>query len=235
MLLLNTLEQLALNMENDMKHCKLLSYTQPASDVVPDSEALIAYTARVSNKENQQNWRTATKLVKWLVDNKHWSPLEMVNICIEIETSRAISAQIMRHRSFSFQELSQRYTSDIGVEFPELRLKGSTNRQGSSSTILDKTSLESKAIMQAMNSSYETYLYLVEQGVALESARMVLPMGTNTTIYMSGSLRSWIHYIQLRTEDHTQKEHRVIAFECRDILELLYPNVMEVALIRKMK
>jgi thymidylate synthase (FAD) len=211
-----------------MSKCKLISYTQPAIDSIPDSEGLIAYTARVSNKPNQENWKTAPKLVKWLVEHKHWSPLEQISVCIEINTTRAISAQIVRHRSFSFQELSTRYTSGISLNYPELRYKGSTNRQGSSDTVLDEESYECKVARQAMNIAYETYNELVEQGVALECARMVLPLGTNTTIYMSGTLRSWIHYVQLRTEEHTQKEHRLIAQECKEILTKLYPNIMEI-------
>ena len=206
---------------------KLVSYTQvdPNNDLICDSEALIAFCARVSNKSNQENWKTAPQLIRWLVEHDHWSPLEMVNVCMEITTTRAISAQIMRHRSFSFQELSQRYTKP-SIDYPDLRIKGSNNRQGSLNT---KASGKLHKVSQvSIDAGWEAYNHLVENGVALESARMVLPMCTETTIYMNGTLRSWIHYTRIREEIHTQKEHRDIANGCSDILKELYPNVMKV-------
>jgi len=208
-----------------MSNCKLISYTQPAISEVPDSESLVAYTARVSNPANQNNWETSTNLVKWLVNNHHWSPLEMVSVCIEIDTTRAISAQILRHRSFQFQEFSQRY-SKPEVNYPDLRERGSTNRQGSLDNLASYKAHELS--VNAIDTAYDAYHLMIEEGVALESARMVLPMCTKTTIYMQGSLRSWIHYIQLRAEEHTQKEHRIIALEIKDIITGIYPNIMEV-------
>jgi len=208
-----------------MSKVRLISYTQPVLDSIPDSEALIAFCARVSNKSNQENWKTAPKLVKWLVEHRHWSPLEQVNVCMEITTTRAISAQIMRHRSFSFSERSQRYTKP-SISYPELRMKGSSNRQGSLDT---KANCALHTVsMEAIDKGWEAYNHLVENGVALESARMVLPMCTDTVVYMNGTLRSWVHYIQLRTEEHAQKEHREIAMECKEILKDLYPNVMSI-------
>ena len=153
------------------------------------------------------------------------SPLEMVNICFEIQTTRAISAQIMRHRSISFQELSQRYSDDIAVEFPELRMKGSTNRQGSSDTLApDTLKLVSES---SLNSAYNAYKLLIEQGVALETARMILPMCTETTVYANGTLRSWIHFCAQRSDKHAQKEIQLISNEIYKLLGEHYPNVIE--------
>jgi thymidylate synthase (FAD) len=210
-----------------LNNCKLISYTQPAINEVPNTEALIAYLARVSNKPNQGNWETAPKLVDWLVRHKHFSPLEMVNICIEINTSRAISAQIIRHKSFSFQELSQRYTSDMQISYPEMRLKAKTNRQSSLPAFGEHKELIQQISQSSIDESFDNYNDLIDMGVAPESARMVLPMTTNTTIYMNGSLRSWFHYFEVRTDLHTQEEHRQIANECREIIKKLYPNVIK--------
>ena len=188
---------------------KLISLTQPqisTPDRAPMSaEDIIAYCARVSNPKNQMNTATAPKLLKFLIKHKHWSPFELASMCVEIETSRAIAAQILRHRSFSFQEFSQRYSKATELENLELRAPAEKNRQSSSKEITDYKlkSLASSAMFKAK----QAYDDLIEAGVAKECARAVLPLGTKTTMYMNGTVRSWVHYINLRTEENTQKEH----------------------------
>ena len=203
---------------------ELISLTKPVIEGVESSEELIAYCARVSNPGNQMNKETAPRLLKYLIKNKHWSPFEMVNMCVSIETSRAIAAQILRHRSFSFQEFSQRYSKASSLEDVELRMSGETNRQ-SSSEVTDKFDL---AIHESMQQSWKTYEDLVESGVATETARMVLPLATKTKLYMNGTIRSWIHYLQQRCDEHTQKEHREIANGIRAIIEKEFPTVFVV-------
>ena len=189
-------------------HVKLVSVTQ---DLIQNGnpEELIAYCARVSNPENQNNLETAPRLLKFLIKHKHWSPFEMVDMCVEIKTSRAIAAQILRHRSFSFQEFSQRYSEATNVEPIELREKAKTNRQSSSEIINEP--VINNVVRHSIDTSIMTYNKLITQGVAKEQARMVLPLATETTMYMKGNIRSWIHYIDPRTEENTQKEHRDIA------------------------
>ena len=220
---------------------KLISITRPASgfmsgevgDDVMDAEALITYCARVSNPKNQMNTKTAPKLIKFLIKHKHWSPCELANMCVEIKTSRAIAAQILRHRSFSFQEFSQRYSEVQNLEPLELRRQAEKNRQSSTDVtdpILTKNSKNisaSKAISQYLDFGVKLYDELIESGVAKESARMVLPLTAETTMYMNGTVRSWIHYINLRTEENTQKEHRDIANKIKDIFVGQFPNVSE--------
>ena len=205
--------------------------------VTPDAESLITYIARVSNPKNQQKQLDSenpeemiSRLISFLIRNKHFSPFEMVNACFEIKTTRAISAQIIRHKSFSFQELSQRYTelNKTNFVYPEIRYKGATNRQ-SSLSYEEKGYTETKNIAitdiahTAVDSAYSYYETLLDEGVAPESARMVLPMCSPTTIYMNGTLRSWIHYCAIRTEDHVQKEHRDIALSIENILKEHFP------------
>jgi|TARA_R100000084_G_C4623423_1_gene134448 thymidylate synthase (FAD) len=205
---------------------KLISLTQPFDhEATGFPEDLIAYCARVSNPENQNNTQTAPRLLKFLIKHKHWSPFEMVDMCVEIKTSRAIAAQILRHRSFSFQEFSQRYSAATEIEPVELRSKAETNRQ-SSSDVIDDPVLKN-VVQHSIDTAMMTYDKLITQGVAKEQARMVLPLTTQTTMYMKGSIRSWIHYIDLRTEENTQKEHRDIAEECKSILKDHFPNVAE--------
>jgi thymidylate synthase (FAD) len=203
---------------------KLISITQPIIPGVKTAEDLISYCARVSNPTNQLNVETAPKLLKYLIDHKHWSPMEMVSMTVEIKTSRAIAAQILRHRSFSFQEFSQRYSSATDLENIEWRLQGKTNRQvGEDSLELEEDLLNGVAIAQrACVIAYEN---LIAEGVAKECARMVLPLNTSTTIYMSGTIRSWIHYIDIRTKADTQKEHRKIATEIQNIFIDNFPNI----------
>jgi thymidylate synthase (FAD) len=193
----------------------------------PEAENLIAYMARVSNPENQNNTETAPKLLKYLIDNKHWSPFEMVNVCMEIETTRDIARQILRHRSFSFQEFSQRYAISSRYETSEARLQDEKNRQNSipvQDRELMKVWQELQAdVLVASKRSYEAALGM---GIAKEVARKVLPEGMTTSrMYMNGTLRSWLHYIDIRCDKATQKEHREIAEECKLILTNLFPSL----------
>ena len=202
----------------------LVSITQPFSDL-NSAEEIIAYCARVSNPENQKNVETAPRLLKFLIKHKHWSPFEMVDMTVEIKTSRAIAAQILRHRSFSFQEFSQRYSEVQSLEKLELRKQADKNRQSSSEAFED-SQLHTK-VREHLAKSLSLYKSLIREGAAKESARMILPLTTETTMYMKGSVRSWIHYIDLRTKQNTQKEHREIAEECKNIFKHNFPTTSE--------
>lgn len=208
---------------------KLISITQPKIEGISSAEELISYCARVSNPSNQMNTETAPKLLKYLINHKHWSPMEMASATIEIKTSRAIAAQILRHRSFSFQEFSQRYSTTTELENIEWRMQGKTNRQVGDEIIpLESlTNEQREAINCAQKWSTYAYSKLVDGGIAKECARMVLPLNTSTTIYMSGTIRSWIHYIDIRSKEDTQKEHREIALEIKDIFKEHFPNISE--------
>ena len=207
---------------------ELISYSQ-----TPDGKSLqdiVAYCARVSNPSNQCNNETNDKLIQYLIRHHHWSPLEMVNICIEIETTRDIARQILRHRSFSFQEFSQRYAYvDSRYELKEARLQDCKNRQNSIE--IDDPLLEtnwSEKQTELVKHSMQIYNWAIDHGIAKEQARAVLPEGmTLSRMYMNGSLRSWVHYIQLRTSKETQKEHREIAFECAKTIEPIFPMIRE--------
>jgi thymidylate synthase (FAD) len=206
---------------------KLISISKPSFDsLVESAEDLVAYCARVSNPSNQMNTETAPRLLKYLIKHKHWSPFEMVSMTLEIKTSRAIAAQILRHRSFSFQEFSQRYSEVTNFTDVELRLQGKTNRQVGDEKVEDENMLAE--IERLHNHSAELYNYLIDNGVAKESARMILPLSTETTMYMAGTLRSWIHYIDLRAQQDTQKEHRQIAEACKQIFCEQFPVLAEV-------
>ncbi|GAB3550271.1 FAD-dependent thymidylate synthase [Spirosoma fluminis] len=212
---------------------KLVSLTQSAIAEKPlTAEDLIVYTARVSNPSNQLNTETSDRLIAYLVKNKHWSPFEMVDMTVEIVTSRAIAAQILRHRSFSFQEFSQRYAEVTEMEPVQIRKAGSTNRQSSTEEfdprIFEGEFLEGGAsdyINSYLIDSQRLYKGLLAAGVAKEVARMVLPLTTQTTIYMKGSVRSWIHYLQIRTDQHTQLEHRQVACAVLGIFIEQFPNI----------
>ena len=204
---------------------KLISITEPNILSSGSAEELIAYCARVSNPSNQDNKQTAPRLLKFLIKHKHWSPFEMVDMTVEIKTSRAIAAQILRHRSFSFQEFSQRYSQATDIEPIELRKQAESNRQ-SSEDVIDEPVINN-VVKHSIDTALMTYQKLITQGVAKEQARMVLPLATQTTMYMKGSIRSWVHYIDLRTEQNTQKEHRLIAEECKNILIANLPTVAE--------
>jgi len=187
-------------------------------------EDLIVYCARVSNPSNQFNNETAPKLTAYLIKHKHWSPFEMVDMTVEIKTSRAIAAQILRHRSFSFQEFSQRYSEATDLEPIEWRLQGATNRQVGDKKFELEDELND-AIDEFLGASIEVYDHLIKNGIAKECARMVLPLCTETTMYMKGSIRSWIHYIQIRAAQETQKEHREIAEKIKNIFISKFPNI----------
>ncbi len=207
---------------------KLVSYTQGA-----DGKNLleqVAYAARVSNPANQNNNESAEKLVRYLIKHQHWSPLEMVNVCLEIETTRDIARQILRHRSFSFQEFSQRYAeADLGWEFKEARLQDLKNRQNSIE--IDNKALQINWETQqdyVLYAAQKAYRWAIENGIAKEQARAVLPEGiTVSRLYMNGTLRSWVHYIQLRSGVETQKEHREIALACANAIEPIFPMIKE--------
>ena len=203
----------------------LVSITQPFISDLKSPEDIIAYCARVSNPTNQLNTETAPKLLKFLVKHKHWSPFEMVDMTLEIKTSRAIAAQILRHRSFSFQEFSQRYSQAQVLEKLELRKQAAKNRQ--SSTDEYQNSILQAKVREHVAKGISLYNNLIEDGVAKESARMILPLTVETTMYMKGSIRSWAHYIDLRTEENTQKEHREIAEACKEIFKQNLPTVSE--------
>lgn len=209
---------------------KLISITQPYVDGLKTPEDLVAYCARVSNPSNQMNTETASKLLGFLIKHKHWSPFEMVDMTLEIKTSRAIAAQILRHRSFSFQEFSQRYSIANEFEDIELRLQGEKNRQVGENLISEDHPAYDKInhlLSESLCVAEHCYNVMIENGIAKEVARMILPLTTQTTLYMKGSLRSWIHYLELRTEQNTQKEHRIIAQECKDIFCEEFPRISE--------
>ena len=212
-----------------MVNVKLVSYTQPPYPMETLTD-LVAYCARVSNPSNQLNNETSDKLINYLMDHKHWSPLEMVNVCLEINTTRDIAHQIVRHRSFSFQEFSQRYADvkNMGEMFVirEARMQDNKNRQNSieldmNSPIHDKW-IKRQIAVRAL--AEETYNWAIHNGIAKEQARVVLPEGlTKSKLYMNGTLRSWVHYVDLRTTKGTQKEHLIIAQECGNIIKGLFP------------
>lgn len=203
---------------------KLIAITKPDIDGISSAEELITYCARVSNPSNQLNTETSPRLLKYLIDHKHWSPFEMASMTVEIKTSRAIAAQILRHRSFSFQEFSQRYASAIGTERVEWRMQGRTNRQVGDEVVKLPTELEDE-FQWVQDKCEDLYHELIKHGIAKECARMVLPLNTSTTIYMTGTIRSWIHYIDIRAKEDTQKEHRDIAYGVQDIFKLHFPTI----------
>lgn len=203
---------------------KLISYTKPTDELsqkgVRTLQDIVAYCARVSNPSNQMNSETSQKLIKYLIKHKHWSPLEMVSMCLELDTTRDIAHQIVRHRSFSFQEFSQRYANPAELyemfTFRECRLQDKENRQNSIETNDNKLKEEwLEKQEQVIRMSKEVYDWAIFNGIAKEQARVVLPEGlTRSRLYMNGTLRSWVHYINLRIDNGTQKEHRVLAQQC---------------------
>ena len=213
---------------------KLVSHSQPtdefASVGIDNVQELIAYCARVSNPANQLNTETSEKLIRYLVRHQHWSPLEMVNACIEIETTRDIARQILRHRSFSFQEFSQRYadpTAELSQAFVlrEARLQDQKNRQNSVETDDTMLAIEwERAQKRVLFAVEREYKWAIDNGIAKEQARAVLPEGlTISRLYMNGTLRSWIHFIELRSANGTQKEHQQIAIECARVIATVFP------------
>ena len=211
---------------------KLVSYSQPTQEFrnqnINDAMDLVAFCARVSNPSNQFNTETSERLIQYLIKHKHWSPLEMVSACLEIETTRDIARQILRHRSFSFQEFSQRYadpTKDLDFVVREARLQDTKNRQNSVETDDEQLKRDWETFQkQLINLARETYNWAVTNGIAKEQARAVLPEGlTVSRLYMSGTLRSWVHYIELRQANGTQKEHQEIAQTCAQVIAQIFP------------
>ena len=212
----------------------LVSSSQPSAELaaqgIVNAQELVAFCARVSNPANQTNTDTSEKLIRYLIKHRHWSPLEMVSACLEIETTRDIARQILRHRSFSFQEFSQRYAvADLGVEYKDARLQDTKNRQNSIDTddavLVSTWQLKQQRVVET---SQEVYNWAIRNGIAKEQARAVLPEGITTSrLYMQGTLRSWLHYIELRSGPETQKEHREVAEACAGALESIFPMVSE--------
>jgi len=208
-------------------------HTAKFVNITPDAERHMAYCARVSNPSNQNNHETAPRLLRYCIKHQHWSIFETASMQVEIETTRAVAAQILRHRSFSFQEFSQRYSSvdqlgTFGV--PHLRSQDLKNKQASHDDLDPEfTDLMEKKIQTLYNESLDLYEYMLHKGVAKECARSILPLGTPTRLYMSGSIRSWIHYIQIRAGIETQLEHRLIAEEVKEIFAEQLPDVFEAA------
>ena len=197
--------------------------------ITPDAEELIAYMARVSNPSNQTNTKTSARLIRYLIEHKHWSPFEMVNMCVQIETTRSIAAQILRHRSFSFQEFSQRYARVEEIpRSPSLRRQDQKNRQNSIDNLDEviKTNLDYE-ITKHFAAGVRLYQQMLDYGVAKECARDVLPLAAPTKLYMNGTIRSWLHYCDLRTAHGTQREHALIAGQVQDLLYQHLPNVCE--------
>ena len=211
---------------------KLISYSKPTEEVnsegIENIQELVAFCARVSNPSNQLNTETSEKLISYLIKNAHWSPLEMVSACLEIETTRDIARQMLRHRSFSFQEFSQRYANPVkDLEFVtrEARMQDPKNRQNSIETDNSKITEEWANIQnEVIETATNAYNWAIESGIAKEQARSVLPEGnTVSRLYMNGTLRSWIHYIQLRAANGTQKEHMEIAIACAEVIHNIFP------------
>ena len=231
-----------INIDVGIQKVKLISYSKPFIEMegVRDAKDLIAYCARVSNPSNQTNKKTAEKLLRYLIKHKHWSPFEMVSACLEIETTRDIARQMLRHRSFSFQEFSQRYadpTEDLEFVTRECRLQDDANRQNSIDIEADPNTQGDQRLTSLIvdwqrkqrgiiNQSREVYKWAVENGIAKEQARAVLPEGlTVSRLYMNGTLRSWIHFIDLRCGPETQKEHRQVAFACAKVIAEIFPDI----------
>ena len=213
-----------------MSKVKIISSSQPLIECINTPEDFLVYCARVSNPSNQFNTLTGNKLLKYCAEHKHWSIFEMAHITMEIETTRDIARQILRHRSFSFQEFSQRYadpTKDLGFVTREARLQDTKNRQNSIETDDNKLQGDWERLQLELSFKFtEAYHWAIKNGIAKEQARSVLPEGlTVSRLYMAGSIRSWIHYCMLRMDNGTQKEHREIAKECWDELVKIYPTL----------
>ena len=222
-------------MEENM-NVRMISYSKPSREMYDegllDVQELVAFCARVSNPSNQFNTDTSEKLIKYLIKHQHWSPLEMVSACLEIETTRDIARQILRHRSFSFQEFSQRYadpTKDLSFVLREARLQDTKNRQNSvENTNLALATWWEERQKRVIREAEEAYAWAIENGIAKEQARAVLPEGlTVSRLYMNGTLRSWIHFIELRSANGTQKEHQEVARQCAKVIAEVFPLAKE--------
>lgn len=225
-------------------HARLISYSQPSGRIhagelgiagLDNIQDLVAYCARVSNPQNQANTKTTTKLLKYLIKHKHWSPFEMASACLEVETTRDIARQFLRHRSFSFQEFSQRYADirDLNDNFVirEARLQDEKNRQNSISINDKELQMQWEGYQQSViNQAKQAYEWAIKNGIAKEQARAVLPEGnTVSRLYVNGTIRSWIHYIDLRTANGTQLEHIELAKEIAKAISAIYPTIMEIS------
>lgn len=220
---------------------RLISYSKPARGMydegLTDAQELVAFCARVSNPSNQFNTETSEKLIRYLIKHQHWSPLEMVSVCLEIETTRDIARQMLRHRSFSFQEFSQRYadpTKDLSFVVREARMQDEKNRQNSVELNMQNDEHRQTQYLweniqkDLINRSKEAYEWAISRGIAKEQARAVLPEGnTVSRLYMNGTLRSWIHYIQLRSANGTQKEHIDVAMKCAEVISEAFPMAQD--------
>jgi len=213
---------------------RLINYSKPPEELYVGNniQELIAYCARVSNPSNQDNTETSERLLRYLIREKHWSPFEMVSACLEVTTTRDIARQLLRHRSFSFQEFSQRYadpTQDLKFQLRDARLQDTKNRQNSLDT--DDAELQLEWLQQqaeVVNAAKKAYGWAIEKGIAKEQARSVLPEGNmESRLYVNGTIRSWIHYIELRSGHGTQKEHMEVARECSKALEPIFPMIAE--------
>lgn len=206
---------------------KIVHYSKPLNGEQSISD-MVCFCARVSNPSNQHLTTNNEKLIRYLIQHRHWSPFEMVNICIEIRTTRDIARQILRHRSFSFQEFSQRYAQVQEFSVREARLQDTKNRQSSLETTDEALQEEWKTRQQSiLDASTEAYQWALDHGIAKEQARAVLPEGmTSSVLYMNGTLRSWIHYFQVRTGEDTQKEHRLLALECKKEIATIFPEIL---------
>jgi thymidylate synthase (FAD) len=222
-------------MEKNM-NVRMVSYSKPSDEMfeegLVDVQELVAFCARVSNPSNQFNTETSEKLIKYLIKHQHWSPLEMVSVCLEIETTRDIARQILRHRSFSFQEFSQRYadpTKDLSFVLREARLQDTKNRQNSvENTNLALATWWEERQKRVIREAEEAYAWAIDNGIAKEQARAVLPEGlTVSRLYMNGTLRSWIHFIELRSANGTQKEHQEVARQCAKVIAEVFPLAKE--------
>jgi thymidylate synthase (FAD) len=222
-------------MEKTM-NVRMVSYSKPSDEMfeegLVDVQELVAFCARVSNPSNQFNTETSEKLIKYLIKHQHWSPLEMVSACLEIETTRDIARQILRHRSFSFQEFSQRYadpTKDLSFVLREARLQDTKNRQNSvENTNLAVATWWEERQKRVIKEAEEAYAWAIDNGIAKEQARAVLPEGlTVSRLYMNGTLRSWIHFIELRSANGTQKEHQEVARQCAKVIAEVFPLANE--------
>ena len=216
-------------------NAKLVSITQPCADLIQQgiltADDLIAYCARVSNPSNQLNTETAPRLLAYCIRHGHWSVFETASMTVEVETSRAIAAQLLRHRSFTFQEWSQRYATASEFEPVELRKQDTKNRQASGDPMDDPT-LDAEVKMR-MEEAQKTYERLIARGVSKETARMVLPLATRTRLYVTGNVRSWIHYFDQRCSEHTQREHMILAYQIARIFAQQFPNVWNAQQLRE--
>jgi len=219
-------------------HVELVSYSKPSDELIQEGittmKDLVAFCARVSNPSNQFSVETSERLITYLINHKHWSPLEMVSVCLEIETTRDIARQMLRHRSFSFQEFSQRYADpvkELNFVIREARMQDTKNRQNS----IDITSLEDEKLIwewevqqqKVIDIAKEAYTWAITNGIAKEQARCVLPEGnTVSRLYMNGTLRSWIHYLELRSSNGTQKEHMQVALACARVIKEIFPIIL---------